>query len=197
VIIPGFGGFIGNYSPAMINPGVPYFLSSIQIPVSLTSIWKQNDGLLASCISQAEQIPYEHALEQIRRMLEDWNREHWRQAGTYHWKSREDHKRIWWASSSLNRILLSITWPDAFGLTTLVSPAIRRPGMQDKLEKKLSHYGTCSFGKITETDKDTEVGSHDSASGRTCCVPEHYKYKPDPGVSMRITLVSFFPVQLR
>jgi cell division septation protein DedD len=37
--------------------------------------------------------------------------------------------------------------PDAFGLTTIVSPAIRRPGMQDKLEKKLDRYIYAPSGK--------------------------------------------------
>ena len=145
VIIPGFGGFIGNYSPAMINPVYHTFyppFKSLLFNIHL----KQNDGLLASYISQAEQIPYEHAMEMIRMMVEDWNGE------------LENEREL--VIDKVGKIIkesdgifqfeqdLSVNYlPEAFGLTTLVSPAIRRPGMQDKLEKKLDRYIHASSGK--------------------------------------------------
>ena len=138
VIIPGFGGFIGNYSPAMINPVYHTFyppFKSLLFNIHL----KQNDGLLASCISQSEQIPYEHAMELIRIMLEDWNRELENEQELVIEKVgkiiKESEGIFQFEQDPAVNYL-----PDAFGLTTLVSPAIRRPGMQDKLEKKLNHY---------------------------------------------------------
>jgi hypothetical protein len=145
VIIPGFGGFIGNYSPSRINPVYHTFYppyKSLLFNIHL----KQNDGLLASCISQAEQIPYEHAMEEIRRMLFDWHR------------ALENGQEL--IIEKVGKIVkesdgilqfeqdLSVNYlPDAFGLTTLVSPAIRRPGMQDRLGKKLDRYVYASPGK--------------------------------------------------
>jgi hypothetical protein len=152
VIIPGFGGFIGNYSPALIDPVYHTFhppYKSILFNINL----KQNDGLLASCISQAEHIPYEHAMEMIRMMLADWNRE------------LENGKEL--VIEKVGRIIKETNGilqfeqdntvnylPEAFGLTTLVSPAIRRPGMQEKLEKKLKHYSNANLtrtGKLSKT----------------------------------------------
>jgi cell division septation protein DedD len=145
VIIPGFGGFIGNYSPARINPVYHTFYppcKSLLFNIHL----KQNDGLLASCISHAEHIPYEHAMEEISRMLFDWHR------------ALENGQEL--IIEKVGKIVketdgilqfeqdLSMNYlPDAFGLTTLVSPAIRRPGMQDRLGKKLDRYAYASPGK--------------------------------------------------
>jgi cell division septation protein DedD/nucleoid DNA-binding protein len=154
VIIPGFGGFIGNYSPAMINPVYHTFyppFKSLLFNIHL----KQNDGLLASCISQAEQIPYEHAMELIQMMLEDWNRELENGQELVIEKVGKIVKETdgifqFEQDTSVNYL------PDAFGLTTLVSPAIRRPGMQDKLEKKLDRYihaPSGKSGKLTRTLK--------------------------------------------
>ncbi len=154
VIIPGFGGFIGNYSPAMINPLYHTFyppFKSLLLNIHL----KQNDGLLASFISQSEQVPYEHAMDLIRVMLEEWNR------------VLENGQEL--VIEKVGRIVKetdgilkfeqdqSVNYlPDAFGLTTLVSPAIRRPGMQDRLEKKLTRYiqsPSGKQGKLTRTLK--------------------------------------------
>jgi len=145
VIIPGFGGFIGNYSPAMINPVYHTFyppFKSLLFNIHL----KQNDGLLASSISLAEQIPYEHAMDLIRIMLEEWNGE----LENRHELVIEKVGKITKETDGIFQFEQdpSVNYlPDAFGLTTLVSPAIRRPGMQDKLEKKLDHYIHTSSGR--------------------------------------------------
>ncbi|MCX6268123.1 MAG: hypothetical protein NTW16_12315, partial [Bacteroidetes bacterium] len=60
VIIPGFGGFIGNYSPARIDqvnhtfhPPTKELLFNVNL--------KQNDGLLASAIAASWMISYADA----------------------------------------------------------------------------------------------------------------------------------------
>jgi cell division septation protein DedD len=154
VIIPGFGGFIGNYSPATINPVYHTFyppFKSLLFNIHL----KQNDGLLASCISQAEKIPYDHAMDLIRGMLEEWREELEKNQELVIEKVgkivKENDGILQFEQDTTVNYL-----PDAFGLTTLVSPAIRRPGMQDKLEKKLSRYiqnPSAKSGKLTRTLK--------------------------------------------
>jgi cell division septation protein DedD len=138
VIIPGFGGFIGNYSPAKINPVYNTFYppcKSLLFNIHL----KQNDGLLASRISQAEHIPYEHAMDLIRVMLADWNRE------------LENEKEL--VIEKVGRIVResngllqfeqdnSVNYlSEAYGLTSLVSPAIQRQGWQGELKKKSNRH---------------------------------------------------------
>ena len=145
VIVPGFGGFIGNYSPSVINPVYHTFYPPFKSLLFNLHL-KQNDGLLASWISRAEHIPYQHAVEEIRMMVEEWNTE------------LVNNKEL--ILPKIGKIIvesdeilqfeqdLSINYlPEAFGLTALVSPAIRRPGMQDKLEKKIDRYIRSSPGK--------------------------------------------------
>jgi cell division septation protein DedD len=61
VIIPGFGGFIGNYSPARVDPAYHTFY-----PPSKTLLFnvnlKQNDGLLANAIASVFRLPYNEAV---------------------------------------------------------------------------------------------------------------------------------------
>ncbi|MGA3014141.1 MAG: SPOR domain-containing protein [Bacteroidales bacterium] len=154
VIIPEFGGFIGNYSPALIDPIYHTFhppFKSLLFNIHL----KQNDGLLASSVSQAEQIPYEHAMDLIRMMLVDWNQE-------LENKQELIIEKVGRIVKDTNGILQfeqepAVNYlPEAFGLTTLVSPAIRRPGVQEKLEKKLDRYIKVSserYGKLQQTLK--------------------------------------------
>jgi cell division septation protein DedD len=158
VIIPGFGGFIGNYSPAKINPVYNTFYppcKSLLFNIHL----KQNDGLLASRISQAEQIPYEHAMDLIRKMLVDWNR------------VLEDGQelvieRVGKIVKEANGILqfeqdTSVNYlPEAFGLTSLVSPAIRRSGRLDEQRKKTDRHipaSTNKSGNVARTLKRAAV----------------------------------------
>jgi hypothetical protein len=145
VIIPGFGGFIGNYSPATINPLYHTFYppyKSLLFNIHL----RQNDGLLATCISQSEQIPYEHAMDLIRVMVDNWNRE---LENGQELVIEKVGKMVTEAGNVLQfEQDVSVNYlPEAFGLTTLVSPAIRRPGMQDKIEKKLGRYINAPSGK--------------------------------------------------
>lgn len=71
VIIPGFGGFIGNYSPARINTVYHNFhppFKSLLFNVNL----KQNDGLLAFRISREENISYSEALQSVESTVSGW-----------------------------------------------------------------------------------------------------------------------------
>ncbi|MCX6245158.1 MAG: SPOR domain-containing protein [Bacteroidetes bacterium] len=145
VIIPGFGGFIGNYSPAVINPVHHTFYppyKSLLFNIHL----KQNDGLLAARIAHGEKILYEEALERISMMVVDW----------YDLLEKGEDLLI----DKVGRIVRetdgilqfeqdhSVNYlPEAFGLSSFVSPAIRRPGMQDKIEKKINRYINAPDGR--------------------------------------------------
>lgn len=145
VIIPGFGGFIGNYSPAVINPlhhtfYPPY--KSLLFNIHL----KQNDGLLASRIAQGEKILYREALEQVSMMVTAWN--DLLEKGNSLLidnvgQIRKENDGILQFEQDYTVNYL----PEGFGLSSFVSPAIRRPGMQDKIEKKINRYINAPGGK--------------------------------------------------
>jgi hypothetical protein len=70
VIIPGFGGFIGNYSPARIDrvhhtfePPAKRLLFNINL--------KQNDGLLANAVAESFGTSYAEACRMIEEFAED------------------------------------------------------------------------------------------------------------------------------
>ena len=138
VIIPGFGGFIGNYLHARIHPVHHTFLppsKSLLFNINL----KQNDGLLASRIAFRENISYEQALLNIQRSVERWNT----QLMVHQYlvidpigkltRNKEGNLQFD-QENSLNY------FSESYGLASFVSPAIRRPGFQQKMEKKINRY---------------------------------------------------------
>ena len=74
VIIPGFGGFIGNYSHAVIHA-----TKEIAYPPSKGIIFNKNlqnnDGLLASALAQKTLVSYTHANAMIEEFVIDCKNE--------------------------------------------------------------------------------------------------------------------------
>lgn len=71
VILPGFGGFIGNFSPARINKTTGTFYPPVK-QISFNRNLNHNDGLLISKISQAAGVNYgeaRHLTEEFVRAL--------------------------------------------------------------------------------------------------------------------------------
>lgn len=69
VIIPGFGGFIGNYNSSIYNEKNSYFLppsKAILFNKNLVS----NDGLLINYIAQENNIPYINARIEVQSFVE-------------------------------------------------------------------------------------------------------------------------------
>jgi hypothetical protein len=138
VIIPGFGGFVGNYLHARIHPVHHTFFppaKSLLFNVNL----KQNDGLLASRISFRENISYEKAVLSVEDQVAIWN--------------RQLREQTWLVLDPIGRLVLnregSVQFEqdpglnflqESFGLASFVSPAIKRAGFQEKLEKRINRY---------------------------------------------------------
>lgn len=70
VIVPDFGGFIGNYAPAKIDP-VKHLFEPPHKNILFNKGLTQNDGLLANYISNKQQVSYSAALnvltDEVRR----------------------------------------------------------------------------------------------------------------------------------
>jgi nucleoid DNA-binding protein len=67
VIVPGFGGFVGNYTPASIDKSSGTFFPPVK-QISFNRNLNHNDGLLAGRISESAKISYGDA----RNMVEDF-----------------------------------------------------------------------------------------------------------------------------
>ena len=72
VVIPGFGGFVANYSPARIHP-TQHTFSPPSKNISFNKNLTNNDGLLANQIADAESITYSEANDVISSFVETCN----------------------------------------------------------------------------------------------------------------------------
>jgi hypothetical protein len=138
VIIPGFGGFIGNYTHARVHPVHHTFFPPYKKLLFNINL-KQNDGLLATRISFHEGISYERAMDEISGKVEGWMhqlREHKvLQIDPIGKLTRSREGNIQFEQDQALNFL-----PDSYGLASFVSPAIRRIGVQEKIGKKISRY---------------------------------------------------------
>ncbi len=135
VIIPGFGGFVCNYAPAGIQEGKNRFTPPFK-KISFNRSLRNNDGLLANCISQGEKISYTEAnnfisenTEQINRALASGNRCILKNIGTFY--NGKENTILFEQNEDLNYL------PESFGLISFTSPAIKREPIERKMERKL------------------------------------------------------------
>jgi nucleoid DNA-binding protein len=70
VIVPGFGGFIGNYTPAHVDKSSGTFYPPVKL-ISFNRNLNHNDGLLAGKISASLNINYGDARTHIEKFVSD------------------------------------------------------------------------------------------------------------------------------
>ena len=71
VTVPGFGAFLTEIQPAQLVESTNTFYPPKKV-ISFNSHLKNNDGLLANHISQAEKIGYEIAVQNISKEVSLW-----------------------------------------------------------------------------------------------------------------------------
>lgn len=124
VTVPGFGAFLTEVQPAQLNESSNSFYPPKKL-VSFNSLLKNNDGLLANHISQAEKISYEAAVDAIRDQVAAW-RFALQQDGRFLLKNigeialNSERNPVFTPSEQSNYLT------DSFGLSTLVSPVVKR-----------------------------------------------------------------------
>ncbi len=138
VIIPGFGGFIGNYEPAKINQAQHRFtppFRSLLFNINL----KQNDGLLANHIAARETLSFDDAMTEVRILVESWKQKLGRgepvileRIGKF---TADREGNLQFAQDPEVNYL-----PESFGLSPFISPPIRRGGLQKKMERRITRY---------------------------------------------------------
>ncbi len=135
VIIPGFGGFVTNNAPARVNNLDHSFTPPSRI-LTFNRNLKNNDGLLANCIATVERSGFNEAMEQIRFLVADLERQ------------LQDGKRVlmegvgtFFMDKGLNLLFepdpTSNFLPGSFGLLKFKSPPIKREQLAKKIEKKI------------------------------------------------------------
>jgi hypothetical protein len=132
VVIPGLGGFITKDNPVSINEVTHNFsppFRSIHFNIHI----RANDGLLVNHVAQQEQIGYKTAKQKVdqfafqcRTALEAGKKINFNKVGSICY---DNDKNI-----IFNQDVKSNYNPNSFGLTSLVSPAIRRVTDEEKIK---------------------------------------------------------------
>lgn len=124
VIIPGFGGIIGNYAPAYIHPVKHVFYPPYKQLVFNKNLYL-NDGVLANYIAREEGISYIAALDSLHRFaaelkskIEKGQKAEIKMVGTF---QLDAEKNIQFIPDKTTNYLLS-----SYGLTSFQSQAILR-----------------------------------------------------------------------
>lgn len=131
VIVPNFGGFISNNKSAKID-SINQTLQPPYKQITFNSHLKNNDGLLANYIASVDKILYKCAINYIQLEIESWKEK----------LENEDLILDEIGSFSLvdNRLqfepqLKTNYLTSSFGLSTIVSPEIKRIEYKKQVEK--------------------------------------------------------------
>lgn len=132
VIVPNFGGFVTQEISAKVN----HFTHTFDAPskqLSFNSHLQKNDGLLANYIATVENISYNQALESIQNEVNSWKHQVRNEEleldliGSF--TTNKEGKLVFEPSYTLNYLTQS------FGLSSYVSPAIKRLTYKEKIKQ--------------------------------------------------------------
>jgi nucleoid DNA-binding protein len=136
VIVPGFGGFVGNYAPAKIHP-VNHTFYPPSKSILFNSKLLSDDGLLLHSISMGEGILYEQArqmvdefIHQCMHSLNEGKTLKLERIGKLRLDS--DGRYLFDPDTTVNYL------EESYGLPTFISPPIQRSPMHKRLEKKFA-----------------------------------------------------------
>lgn len=133
VTVPGFGAFLTEIQSAQLNEGLHTFYPPKKL-ISFNSYLKNNDGLLANHLAKAEKMSYDAAVNLIENHVDIWKSK-LQDLGTINLKNvgafslNSEKNLVFTPSDSLNYL------SESFGLTSYVSPAIKREVLQQVIEK--------------------------------------------------------------
>jgi len=132
VTVPGFGAFLTEIESAKLIESSHSFFPPKKV-ISFNPHIKNNDGLLANHIAQAEKTSYEYAVSAIQYEVFNWKKalqEHGlfsiKNVGTL--SLNADHNLVFTPSDQTNYLTSS------FGLSAFVSPVVKRELFEQKIE---------------------------------------------------------------
>jgi hypothetical protein len=132
VTVPGFGAFLTEIQSAQLNESSNSFFPPKKMVV-FNAYLKNNDGLLANHIAQAEKTSYEYAVSAIQFEVFNWKKE-LQENGMFTLKNvgelclNADKNLIFTAYDQTNYLTSS------FGLSPFVSPLVKREIFEKQLE---------------------------------------------------------------
>ena len=133
VTVPGFGAFLTDTQSAQLHEGTHTFFPPKKV-VTFNSNIKNNDGLLANHIAQTEKISFEVADNNILNEVGAWKNNLQIYGGISLHNIGElffnsENNLVFTPSNQLNYL------PESFGLTSYVSPAVKRELYKQEIEQ--------------------------------------------------------------
>lgn len=133
VVVPGFGAFLAQRTPAQIDSVTNTLLPPTKV-VSFNAQLHRNDGLLVSQISKERKLGYEEVLQEVEGVSREWNQrlgqgEHIEVFGIGRlWHNKE--KKIQFQPEGKTNFLTS-----SFGLAPFVASPIQREVLKEEVEE--------------------------------------------------------------
>jgi nucleoid DNA-binding protein len=124
VTVPGFGAFLTETQPAQLNDDTHTFYPPKKL-ISFNANLKNNDGLLANHIALQEKISYDQAVANIGQVTEMWyarlqSRETLALKNLGLMAYNTEGSLVFTPDTPINYLT------DAFGLSAIISPAVKR-----------------------------------------------------------------------
>jgi hypothetical protein len=133
VTVPGFGAFLTEFQTAQLDENSHSFYPPKKM-VSFNPFIKNNDGLLANHLAQAEKISYEVAVNSIQNDVSNWKTKI-QEYGNLSVKNIGDFS----LNSENNIVFVPIDQINyltaSFGLSSFVSPAVKREVYKEEVEQ--------------------------------------------------------------
>jgi nucleoid DNA-binding protein len=133
VTVPGFGAFLTEFQAAQLDENSHSFYPPKKM-VSFNPFIKNNDGLLANHLAQAEKISYEVAVNSIQNEVSHWKTKI-QENGSFSVKNIGDFS----LNSENNIVFVPIDQINyltaSFGLSSFVSPAVKREVYKEEVEQ--------------------------------------------------------------
>lgn len=124
VTVPGFGAFLTEFQSAQLDESSHSFYPPKKM-VSFNPFIKNNDGLLANHLAEAEKISYEVAVNAIQNEVSHW-KTRMQEVGSFSIKNIGDFS----LNSERNIVFVPVDQinylKESFGLNSFVSPAVKR-----------------------------------------------------------------------
>jgi len=132
VTVPGFGAFLTEIQSAQLIESSHSFFPPKKV-ISFNAHLKNNDGLLANHIAQAEKTSYEYAVSAIQYEVHNWKKA-LQENGLFSIKNvgnfslNADKNLIFTPNDQTNYLT------NSFGLSAFVSPVVKRELFEQKIE---------------------------------------------------------------
>ena len=133
VTVPGFGAFLAEIQSAYLYTATHSFYPPKKV-VSFNPNLKNNDGLLANHIAESEKTSYENAVHAIESELAIWKsilevNGHFTLKNIGEIALTAENNLLFTPADTINYL------PEAFGLTTFVSPKVLREELKEVVEE--------------------------------------------------------------